>query len=342
MTSSPLLAVWTADKWMGLPWVWWVVIGCVLALGILGLANGALNRIYRPVDGLVQGVVGRMGSGKSLFIVQRVLIPFCTSVGKRGFLNSATKRPMVRAVTNFRFDPGVPVEIRTVEPQAEFGIFRSLIELADDIGREEGPWFDYDGVMHNGRNSATGEIEPMPDHPPRELEDGRWAFVRQPILNALVILDEMHLFANSNNVALGEDASYIISMARKLNCELWWLSQHEMKVHKRLRDESSSIWLAGKMHGILSPENTHVCREYLSPSQVELARQCAGTDRAPRANDKRMYRYTAKVGLVYNSFELLVPDPRRPARRGEARPASPGRIRQETAPPPVEPVSLAE
>jgi hypothetical protein len=331
-----MFAVWTAGEWYGLPWVWWLVIGCVAALGVFGLLNGAVNRIYRPVDGLVQGVVGRMGAGKSLFITQRVLLPYCRTVGKKGFLNSSTSRPMVRAVTNFRFDSGTGVEVRTVSPGADQTIFRSLIDLAAELGELEGPWLDYDGILHAGRDGSTGEIRPMPDLPPRELPNGLWAFERQPILNALVILDEMHLFCNSGQVSLGDDAGYIISMARKLNCELWWLSQHEMKVHKRLRDESSSIWLAGKVQGSLGliiGSGQHMAREYLSPALVERARSCAGTTSAPRPSDKRLYRYTSAVGRVYNSFELLVPDPTRKQMReaGQAkRPAVPaGRLQAE-------------
>lgn len=306
--------MWTAEKWGPLPFVWWLVIGLVAIAAVIGLANGALNRIYRPVDGLVQGVVGRMGSGKSLLIVQRVLLPYCRGLGKRGRVLSMSGRPMVRAVTNFRFDPLIKgVEIRNVAPDPESGrsIFGSLIALAEEIGATEGPWYDQNGVLHDG-SELCPPLDPVP------LSGGRVAYVRQPILNALVVLDEMHLFANSSKLALGDEASWIISMARKLNCELWWASQHEMKVHKRLRDESSSIWLAGKLSGfaaIFLGSGWHVAREYHSPALVERARNALGTAGAPRAADRRIYRFTKATKRFYNSFELLIPDPPASQRR---------------------------
>lgn len=317
-----MLAAWTADKWGPLPWVWWAVIGLLLVAGLLGLANGALNRVYRPVDGLVQGVVGRMGSGKSLLIVMRILLPYCKGLGKRGYVTSDSFRPMVRAVTNFRFDPGMSgVEVRTVAPNPETGvsIFGALIALAHELGAVEGPWYDSKGRLQDGRDGRTGRIRPMPDIEPHEVpgEPGKWAYVRQPIINGVVVLDEMHLFANSSKLALGDEASWLISMARKLNMEMWWASQHEMKIHKRLRDESSSLWLAAKLSGIAAfmiGGGWHVAREYHSPALVERARNSLGTSSAPKSSDRRIYRFTKKSKQFYNSFELLIPDA--PTRRG--------------------------
>lgn len=309
-----MIALWQSDTWAGVPVVWWAVGGLVLVLGVFGLLNGWLNRIYRPVDGLVQGVVGRMGSGKSLFIVQRVLLPFCAALARKGVVLSQSGRPMTRVVTNFAFNPEAAlgrrarhrVEVRHVEPTSDDSIFAALIDLSHDIGRTEGPWFDDDAVMHSGRET------PPADAIPHELRPGVWSYVRQPILNALVVLDELHLFANSSKLALGEEASFVISMARKLNAEVWWCSQHEMKVHKRIRDESSSIWLAGKLTGFAAAfvgSGWHLAREYHSPALVERARNSFGTAQAPRPSDKRVYRFTRRTSRFYNSFELLVPDP---------------------------------
>jgi hypothetical protein len=332
--------IWSSDNWGPLPAVWWFVIGLVLIGALLGLANGALNRVYRPVDGLVQGVVGRMGSGKSLFIVQRVLLPFCHGLGKKGRVMSMSGRPMTRAVTNFRFNPGRDgIEVRYVAPDPANGVsvFGALIALAYELGAQEGPWYDATGVLHDGSEElpfeevcedcgGTGYADihdpdaGCPEHmertwrfyrPSEDIGGGRIAYVRQPILNALVVLDEMHLFANSSKVALGDEASWIISMARKLNAELWWCSQHEMKVHKRLRDESSSLWLAGKLSGVMAlfvGSGWHVAREFHSPALVERARNSLGTSGAPRASDRRVYRFTKATKRFYNSFELLIPD----------------------------------
>lgn len=306
-------------EWFGVALTWWVCAALVLLAFVFGGLNALTNRVYVPTDGVVQGVVGRMGSGKSLLIVSRILLPYCQTLAKRGFLRSASERPMVRAITNFRFKPGNGVEVRTVSPGAATSIFRSLIDLATELGAVEGPWFDEDGVMHEGRDPWTGEIAEMPDREPVEFEPGKWAWVRQPILNGLVVLDELHLFANSSQMSLGTDASFFISMARKYNCEVWWASQHEMKVHKRIRDESSYIWLASKVSGVvamMTVSGWHVARQYISPAQVELARRTAGTGRTPKCEDKRVYRFTPSVRSFYNSFELIVPDPAPVGRAG--------------------------
>lgn len=319
-----MIATVVSGEWHGIP-KGWVLVAAITALGLLfGGLNALTNRKYVFEDGLVSGVVGRMGSGKSLFIVSRVLLPFCRALSRKGYLMSSTERPVVRVVANFRFDPGMPnVEVRTVMPSETEGVFTALRRLAEQIGDVEGPWRDAEGVLHNGRN-ARGI---------RELPEG---CKREPILNALVVLDEMHLFAGSSKLALSDDTSYVISMARKYNCELWWASQHEMKVHKRLRDESSVLWLAGKVSGFLGffvGERRHVARCFVSAAQVEKAR--AGTPNPPRSIERRFYRYTPKVGRFFNSFELLVPDP---SRRSDATGSLLERQRRrlELAPDPVE------
>lgn len=289
---------------------WALVLGGVVLLGVFGGLSALTNRKYVFEDGLVHGVVGRMGSGKSLFIVQRVLMPFCRRLSKKGVIYSTTERPVRRVITNFKFDPRLPnVEVLNVEPTNDSNIFEQLIRLSERLGEQEGPWYDEDGVLQDGRRPIPEGAEPVP------CIGGKTAYVRQPILNALVIFDEMHFFMASSKIAVGDSAGYAFSMARKWNSEIWWCSQHEMKVHKRLRDESSFLWLAGKLSGPASwvlGDRWHICRQYSSAALVEKARQAgqSGKD-APRSNERRFYRYTKAVGRVYNSFELLVPDPSR-------------------------------
>jgi hypothetical protein len=308
--------VWSADKWHGIQVTWWAIAGLLAIMAVFGVLNGALNKIYRPVDGLVQGVVGRMGSGKSLFVVQRVLLPYCAALGKRGFVLSDSKRRMRRVVTNFRFDPGTDIEIRTVRASETVSIFLAVRQLAEAIGRVEGPWYDERGILCEPTEhemstvcAVCRNVGPCGDRHGVELVE---EFDREPILNAVVVLDEMHLYANSGNLALGKEASWLISMARKLNAEVWWCSQHEMKVHKRLRDESSYIWLASKWHGpatwILG-SGWHIAREFVSPALVERARSAAGTGKGVAGSDKRIYKFSNKSKQFYNSFELLTADP---------------------------------
>lgn len=317
-----MLALGPEGDFIGVPLTWWAVFALIVLALVFGGLNALLNRRYVFEDGLVSGVVGRMGSGKSLFIVQRVLLPFCRALSRgKGVVWSSTQRPVRRVVTNFRFDPGLPhVDVVNVSPTHEDSIFRQVIELAERLGSIEGPWYDESGILQDGRKSP-------PDLPPVELASGKVAYVRQPILNALVVLDEMHLFAPSSKVAMDHDASYVISMARKYNSEIWWASQHEMKVNKRLRDESSVLWLAGKFTGFASffiGSGWHMARCYVSSAQVERARNAVGGDSKQRARDRRIYRYSKRAGKLYNSFELIVPDPvRRPTRARQPGPVQP-------------------
>jgi len=308
-------------KFFGVTAAWWLVF----VLGGLGLLFGGLNalinRRYRFVDGHVAGVVGHMGSGKSLFMVQRVLLPFCRAL-RKGNVVSTTHRPVRRVITNFRFDPGMPgVEVRHVEPTSEVDIFSSLITLAQQIGDVEGPWMHPDTGVFVTDPSVPLPYEcalcgsRLPDVEACSSDDGHVLLARarrEPVLNALVVFDELHLFAGSSKLALGDAAAFAIAMMRKLNGEFWWVSQHEMKVHKRIRDDSLVIWFCGALRGPLTAligSSWHVSRAYHA-AQIDAAR------RAPekvRALDRRIYRYTRRIGRIYNSFALIIPDP--PSRR---------------------------
>lgn len=320
-----MIAVLDGD-WFGLPARWAMVGVGLLALALFGALNALTNRKYVFTDGLVSGVVGRMGSGKSLFMVLRVLVPFCRALSKRGVVYSATGRPVRRVITNFKFDPGMPrVEVRTVQPTAEVNIFGQLIRLADELGAIEGPWLDADGVLQDGRKPVPqlcDECDALYDEC-EHVCGTHDQFRREPILNALVMLDEMHFFMESSKLTVDADAGFVISMARKYNAEIWWSSQHEMKVHKRLRDESSVLWLAGKFSGLASffvGDGLHVARCYASSAQVEKARQ--NTGQVPRSIERRFYRWRRKHKRLFNSFELLVPNA---FRRSEAAKAMVGR-----------------
>lgn len=329
MLASPV-----SGDWYGVARAWWIVAALVLAFAVFAVLNAITNRKYVFVDGVIHGVVGRMGSGKSLFIVLRVLLPFCRGLSRRGgVVYSKTGRPVRRVVANFRFDPMLPnVEVRTVQPTEDESVWRKLRELAHEIGAVEGPWFDQLGVLHDGREAipmecalcgaaakAVGEFGLACE----ANADGHHMvprFGREPILNALVVLDEMHLYNASSKLTEDRDCAWVCSMLRKLNAEMHWSSQHEMKVHKRLRDETSFFWLAGEFIGPLTwliGDGWHSCRQYISAGQLALARDKAGTDRVPRAIDRRRYRFTRRAGKFYNSFELLRPDP---SRRGAASP----------------------
>src|SRR4051812_42307861 len=132
----------------GVRQVWWLLGGLVLLFGVFSLLHALTNRKYVFVDGVIHGVVGRMGSGKSLFTVLRVLLPFCRGLSRRGVVYSKTRRPVRRVVCNFRFNPGLPnVEVRTVQPSPELTIWGCIRALATELGNAEGPWYNADGEL---------------------------------------------------------------------------------------------------------------------------------------------------------------------------------------------------
>jgi len=285
---------------------WTFVLVLVAGCFPLWLLSFRRRPVYVPTDGLVSGVVGRMGTGKSLFLVTTVLLPYCRALVRGGGrVRGLSGRPMVRVVTNFHFDPPealAAVDRQVVEPVDGLSVFSVLLELAETIGLVEGPWKD-----------ANGKLHPWTEEPPPGVR-------RLPAINGLVILDELHLFCSASDVSVAVDASYFFTMARKLNCEVWWASQSEMKVHKRIRDESSELWLCARLGGIaaaLTP-GWHVARSYDTPQQLDKARAAAGLHssriKPPAPTAKRAYRGSKRVFSFYNSFDLLLPDDRRTAR----------------------------
>jgi len=294
-----------ASLW-GLFTSWTFVLVLVVAAVPLWLLSFRRRPLYVPTDGLVSGVVGRMGTGKSLFLVTTVLLPYCRALVRGGGrVRGLSGRPMVRVVTNFHFDPPPDlsgVERRVVEPAEGLSVFSVLLKLSEEIGATEGPWKDEHGKLH-----------PWTEEPPPGVG-------RLPAINGLVILDELHLFCSASDVTVAADASYFFTMARKLNCEVWWASQSEMKVHKRIRDESSELWLCARLGGIAAAlvPGWHVARSYDTPQQLDKARAAAGLHssrvKPPAPTAKRAYRGNRRVFSFYNSFDLLLPDDRRTAR----------------------------
>jgi len=306
---------------MGMLWglltSWTFVLVLVVGALFLWLLTFRRRVLYVPTDGLVSGVVGRMGTGKSLFLVTTVLLPYCRAlvaggvwrdsegIKHAGRVDGLSGRPMVRVVTNFLFDPPealAGIDRRVVEPEPGLSVFSALLKVAESIGETEGPWKDDRGKLH-----------PWTEKPPAGVR-------RLPAINGLVILDELHLFCSASDVTVAADASYFFTMARKLNCEVWWASQSEMKVHKRIRDESSELWLCARLGGIVAAlaPGWHVARSYETPQQIDKARAAAGLSggrvKPPVPTAKRAYRGNRRVFSFYNSFDLLLPDDRRTAR----------------------------
>jgi len=276
----------------------WLLPVVLLGLGAVFVALSAWSnaRRYVFVDGEVTCVTGRMRQGKSLFVVTRVLIPFCRQLSRAGGeLVMPNGRVVRRVVTNFKFTPPYPgVEVRLVEADPDRGVtlFDAVHQLAVQLGRVEGPWLDAEEVMH-----VAGD-------PPEGVD-------RQPVLNALVILDEFHLYATSGRVTMNGTANWLMSMMGKLHAELWWITQNEMKVHKRVRDETGRFWMAQRIRGPLSwliGSGWFRAAAFDSVGALQQYRNTVGTGREPRSVDRRFYRFTRKAVKLYNSYQLITPD----------------------------------
>jgi len=254
----------------------WYVVGAAAVLCVLLAAGSALtSRGYRFASGRVQGVVGLMGSGKSLFVVQRVILPAAKDMTrKRGLECSHTWRPVKRIITNFTMElPYEGVELVTLDGSR---VWDHLAELAVEYGKP--------GV---------------------------------PSLDALVIIDEAHLYMPAAKSKVPQKAAWLTSMARKLNAEIWWITQNQMKIHKRLRDDTQLIWTVGRSASLWTlltgPSKWFTARAY-EPENLTRA------NRTPV--DRRFYRLSKRAIAAYNSFELIVPDAEADVALGDNRPAN--------------------
>jgi hypothetical protein len=242
-------------------YAWYFCGAAVVLIGVFSVLSALSGRGYRFASGRVQGVTGVMGSGKSLFIVTRVVLPAARSMAKkRGLACTHTFRPVKRFITNFEMDLPYPgVEVIVLDGNR---LWDHLLELA---------------------------VDHQPDGKPR--------------LDAIVIIDEAHFFLPSAKQKMAAKASYFCSMARKLNCEIWWVTQDQMKVHKRLRDDTDTIWKVGRNSSLWTllagPSSWFVARAY-RPS--DISRQ------NPQVLDQRRYRLSKTAIACYESFDLIVPD----------------------------------
>jgi hypothetical protein len=238
---------------------WYFCGGVVVLIGLLSLGSALTSRGYRFASGRISGVVGKMGSGKSLFVVTKVILPAARTMQKKhGLVCGHTGRRVRRLITNFSIELPYDVEVIHLDGSR---IWDHLVELAHELGGDS---------------------------------------LR---LDALVIIDEAHLFMPSDKMKMATKARWITSMARKMNAEIWWITQNEMKIHKRLRDDTQLIWRVGRSASlwtiIAGPSKWFTARAYEPERLNRLNAQ---------PEDQRRYRLSKTAIKAYDSFELIVPD----------------------------------
>lgn len=261
----------------------WGFIGIAAGfVAIMGVLSALTNRTYRFASGRISGVVGRMGTGKSLFVVSRVLLPVAKQLAsRRGLYCSHTGRQVRQIVTNFSLElPYKGVPVRVLDPST-MPIFDELLLTDCECG---------------------------------SVERGKHRNECYVVRDALVVLDEVHMYIPGGKLKLDPAAAYFMSMARKLNCEVWWVTQSTLKLHKRVRDDTQEIWCVGRRGGLLTlllgPSKWFVGRSY-QPEQIGQsgnAPRNAGTDKPLGYIEQRSYRLSKRVLACYRSFDLIAPD----------------------------------
>lgn len=242
-------------------------IGAIVVLFLAGSVSILFSRTrYRFVSGRVRGVVGELGGGKSMFVVSRVLAPAARTLNRRrGMWCQDSGRQVRQIITNFTFQPEVlgyhDVKVVQLAPAAGVSLWQQII--------------------------AQGELVPDPDTGEMELR-----------IDAVVCIDEMSLFAPSDAMKLDPLAKSFLIMARKWNCEVWWMAQDALMVHKRVRRLSQRLWSCGPAKGLAAfiPLRTFSATCH----KPDVAGDLSGP-----STDRALYFGRKKVWRSYRSFETI-------------------------------------
>jgi hypothetical protein len=198
----------------GIQWYWFVVAAVALLAVFRRGSEGASGG-----SGKVVGVVGRMGSGKTLFAVRMAYRRMSRGANVRtnftmNLVNLHPDRPCpAKCETKGRCVCERP---RRIWNQAGTKRYRShcLCQLQERWGQ----WHGWDELVG--------------------------------LRNAVVIVDEAHIMAPSLNPhAIPEAAKWALSMARKHRVDLYWISQHESRVTAALRDLTNVLYHCTSWYG---------------------------------------------------------------------------------------------
>jgi hypothetical protein len=253
---------------------WWFVLVPLVFVAIAGALSAMAGREFIFRSGTVNGVIGRMGSGKSLFVTARVLVPAARAIHNGTLKCIDTGRPVRRIITNADFYPEV------------FGYDRCEVVR---IYPEDGNLFDQVLAL---RETVDGEVR----------------------LDAIFWVDECHVFMPGGNVRLSAEADLALSHFRKWNAIMMWATQHQMKVNATLRRDTDLIWLPSRVENLLTKiifgrrSSWFVADAY--PSElIDRARSTIG---GVRVEERRFFRLTAQMKQAYRSYQTIARDPSTP------------------------------
>lgn len=218
---------------------------CVWLFKVLCFSSS--GKVKDP-SGRVHGVVGHMGSGKSLYCVLELWRRLCA--GKR-------------VATNFTMSFSCDCKKGARDRDGDFP------ELHDKKcwTHKRTQWTRFTG----------------------------WEQLAS-LRDCIVVLDEAHLYAPAlSGFTLPISARWAISMCRKNRVDLYWITQHEDRVTKSLKDLTTEM--------VQCKRRPWGCQ----------AKAWAPEDFRKKAETKRWlwsktYRPKGKVITLYNSMELILPD----------------------------------
>jgi len=250
----------TAPK---VPWAHVWVLLLVVPFGlVLVWANHRMNAKTQKSggDGKVMGIVGRMGSGKSYMACRIALRRL-----KQG----------ANVITNFSMNG---------------------LEPAGDAAAVNG----FRALGWNPRQVAAHLELPLKKVKVLWGVTGTWKQFRgweqfAEFDDAVVIIDEAHLYAPSNKTLVFPDvARFKMSQAREFRLDVIWLTQHENRVNTVLRDQTNLIF---------------VCRSWMSGAWFSaLGYEPEKLRRHGQHLERIGYRFNLAVAQLYNTLEILDAD----------------------------------
>jgi hypothetical protein len=241
------------------PWAHaWVLLLALPFGAVLLWSNHRLNAKTQKSggDGKVMGIVGRMGSGKS-YMACRIALKRL----KHG----------ANVITNFsmNLDDAPAINALRLAGKRPSAVSKTLgipIKKVRVLWGVTGEWSQFRGWEQFA-----------------EFDD------------AVVIIDEAHLYAPSNKTLVFPDvARFKMSQARKFRLDVIWLTQHENRVNTVLRDQTNLIF---------------VCRSWMSGAWFSaLGYEPEKLRRHGQHLERIGYRFNLAVAQLYNTLEILAAD----------------------------------
>lgn len=120
--------------------------------------------------------------------------------------------------------------------------------------------------------------------------------------NAVVIVDEAHLMAPSHDFhAIPEIARWKVSMGRKFHLDVYWISQNEKKISAQLRNDTHSIylcrsWFEGMGRG--GAPLVLTAKEY-EPESMRKKDAHIG---------RRLFKFNLGIAELYDTLEVMRSD----------------------------------